>query len=188
MIRIIAGLWRRRLIQAPDPLITRPTSNRLRETMFNILTAHLLKNDCSFQGMQVADVFAGSGALGLEALSRGAQHATFVEKNHHASSIIETNIQALGACAQSTVMRADVLTLKAPSSPYDLVFLDPPYQQGLIAHMLERLQESHWLHAQSLVVIEAKITDQLVISCPWQIKDHRTSGIAALWLISLKEM
>ncbi|MGI4852100.1 MAG: 16S rRNA (guanine(966)-N(2))-methyltransferase RsmD [Janthinobacterium lividum] len=187
IMRIIAGKWRRCLIKMPDLGITRPTSDRLRETIFNVLNAYLLKNNRSFEDMRVADIFAGSGALGLEALSRGAKQATFIEQNYAASQILQQNIASLQANSQCHLIVADAFSLDAPQVPYDLIFLDPPYSQGLIERMLVRLEAQKWLSPQGSVVIEAKITDNVKISDNWQIYDDRTSGIAAFWLISLKK-
>ena len=188
MMRIIAGKWRRRLIKIPDFEITRPTSDRMRETIFNVLNSHLLKNNRSIQDMNVADLFAGSGAMGFEALSRGAAYVTFIEQNYQASQIIRQNIQYLQAESQSKLINADIFALKTPSICYDLVFLDPPYEQGLIQPILMRLKAQEWINSQSLIVIEAKVTDKIIISDDWEIKDYRTSGIKALWLISLKKI
>jgi 16S rRNA (guanine966-N2)-methyltransferase len=131
-VRIIAGRWPGRPIVAPPGRATRPTSDRTREALFSMLASRL----GSFDGLKVADLFAGSGALGLEALSRGAAHCVFVETDRAAVEAIRTNLAALGA-------EGDILALSAEHAripgPLDLAFLDPPYRSGLAASTLARL-------------------------------------------------
>jgi 16S rRNA (guanine(966)-N(2))-methyltransferase RsmD len=122
MLRIIAGIWRGRKLQAPAGETTRPTADRTRETLFSMLTSRL----GSFDELTVADLFAGSGALGLEALSRGAAKAVFVEQDAPAIRALRANIAALHAQAQCDVRAASVLALGPAPAPLDAVMLDPP--------------------------------------------------------------
>jgi len=122
-MRIIAGKWRGRPIEAPPGIGTRPTADRVRETLFSMLASRL----GDFEGLQVADLFAGSGALGFEALSRGAASATFVENNSNAAAVIRRNAERLGVFAD--VLGSSALALPL-SDPFDLVFADPPYAAG----------------------------------------------------------
>ena len=131
-MRIIAGKWRGRLIAAPKGLATRPTSDRTREALFSMLTSRL----GSFEGLKVADIFAGSGALGLEALSRGADHCVFVDNDRSAIEAIRANLAALGASGEVRPGGAEHISLP---HPVDLAFLDPPYRSGLAAEALEKL-------------------------------------------------
>jgi 16S rRNA (guanine966-N2)-methyltransferase len=131
-MRIIAGQWRGRPIAAPKGLATRPTTDRTREGLFSMLTSRL----GSFEGLKVADVFAGSGALGLEALSRGAAHCIFIDNDRAALDAIRANIAALGASGEARPGSAEHLRLP---HPVDLAFLDPPYRSGLAAAALEKL-------------------------------------------------
>lgn len=131
-MRIIAGKWRGRALAAPQGLATRPTANRVREALFSMLQSRI----GSFEGLTVADLFAGSGALGLEALSRGAARCFFVESDPAAHEAIRRNIAALSAEGELMAARAEHVRL---SSPIDLAFLDPPYGSGLAAPSLERL-------------------------------------------------
>jgi len=122
-MRIIAGIWRGRTIVAPTGTDTRPTSDRTREALFSMLASRL----GSFDGLRVADICAGTGALGLEALSRGAAHCTFIERDRTAVGVLRANIEKLGA-------NADVRPIAAEGfkgGPYDLVLIDPPYGTGL---------------------------------------------------------
>ena len=122
-MRIIAGAWRGRPIEAPPGMATRPTADRVRETLFSMLASRL----GSFEDMRVADLFAGSGALGLEALSRGAAHATFVESDPKASASIRRNVEKLGAQDRVQLVGGSALALPK-LEPFDLIFADPPYQ------------------------------------------------------------
>jgi 16S rRNA (guanine966-N2)-methyltransferase len=131
-MRIIAGKWRGRTLIAPPGEATRPTADRTREALFSMLTSRL----GSFEELRVADMFAGTGALGLEALSRGAAHCTFVERDREAIAALKSNIDRLGATG------ADVRAQAAEGfagGPFDVVFLDPPYGSGLGQKVLPRL-------------------------------------------------
>jgi 16S rRNA (guanine966-N2)-methyltransferase len=131
-MRIIAGQWRGRPLIAPQGQDTRPTADRVREALFSMLASRL----GSFEGLQVADLFAGSGALGLEALSRGAAHCVFVENDRRAVEAIRANIASLGASAE---VRARGAEHSALPGPVDLAFLDPPYGSGLAPAVLAKL-------------------------------------------------
>ncbi len=123
-MRIIAGRFARRVLKVPKGLDVRPTADRVREALFSALESR-----GAIAGARVLDLFAGSGALGLEALSRGAAHATFVEQRTTAASALRANIDALGAGAESSVIRADAMAWhrRAPAAAFDLVLADPPY-------------------------------------------------------------
>jgi 16S rRNA (guanine966-N2)-methyltransferase len=142
-MRIIAGKWRGRRLMAPEGLATRPTSERAREALFSMLQSRL----GSFEGLRVADLFAGSGALGLEALSRGAAHCTFVENDSRAVQAIRANVAALGAVAE--VRQGAAEHARVPE-PVHLAFLDPPYGSGLAAAALAKLD----LAAGALLSVE----------------------------------
>lgn len=131
-MRIIAGRWRGRPLVAPQGQDTRPTADRVREALFSMLASRL----GSFEGLQVADLFAGSGALGLEALSRGAAHCVFVENDRRAVDAIRANIAALGASGEVLARGAEHAAF---SQPVDLAFLDPPYGSGLAPAVLAKL-------------------------------------------------
>jgi 16S rRNA (guanine966-N2)-methyltransferase len=124
-VRIIAGEWRGRAIAAPSGDATRPTSDRAREALFSMLASRL----GSFEGLRVADLFAGTGALGLEALSRGAAHCSFIEQDRPAVETLRRNVEKLGAGGRADV-RAQSALHPLPG-PFDLVLIDPPYGSGL---------------------------------------------------------
>ena len=149
-MRIIAGEWRGRKLTAPAGDTTRPTADRTRETLFSMLASRL----GSFDGLSVADLFAGSGALGLEALSRGAASALFVEQDAKALDAIRANIRTLDAGASATVRAGSVLALGIAREPLDLVLLDPPYRTGAGAVALDRLARLGWIGSGTWISLE----------------------------------
>jgi 16S rRNA (guanine966-N2)-methyltransferase len=149
-MRIIAGEWRGRKLTAPAGDTTRPTADRTRETLFSMLASRL----GSFDGLSVADLFAGSGALGLEALSRGAASALFVEQDAKALDAIRANIRTLDAGARATVRAGSVLALGIAREPLDLVLLDPPYRTGAGAVALDRLARLGWIGSGTWISLE----------------------------------
>ncbi|WP_171054965.1 16S rRNA (guanine(966)-N(2))-methyltransferase RsmD [Mycobacterium sp. DBP42] len=157
MTRIIAGAYGGRRIAVPRSG-TRPTSDRVREAVFNALTARL-----DFAGLAVLDLYAGSGALGLEALSRGATSATFVESDARAATVIAENIAALGV-RHATVRRGSVDTVLAGGAtrPVDLVFADPPYDldDAAVDAMLAALAGTGWVAAGTLVLVERRASSR----------------------------
>jgi 16S rRNA (guanine966-N2)-methyltransferase len=176
-MRIIAGEWRGRPLQTPGGQGTRPTADRTRETLFSMLASRL----GSFDGLRVADLYAGSGALGLEALSRGAAHATFVETDPNALKTIRANLASLKA-----VDRADVRPLSAANlaltQPFDLIFADPPYAQGAGSAVIETVRTAGWLAGGGWLAIETEAREQ-VESGDWKIEAERRVGRARLTLI-----
>ncbi len=158
-MRIIAGEWRGRKLTAPKGDGTRPTADRARETLFAMLTSRL----GDFEGLQVADLFAGSGALGLEALSRGAAHCLFVEQDRAAVDVIRANITALGAQARARVEVGSVMQLRAASAPLDLILVDPPYQSGAGEVALDRLLRLGWIGPQTWIAVETSFKEDVVI-------------------------
>lgn len=155
-MRIISGQWRGRPLDAPKGDTTRPTSDRAREGLFSMLASRL----GSFEDLAVADLFAGTGALGLEALSRGAAHCTFVEKDRAALDILRRNVDRLGAGERADIRAQAVEHAPPPLRPHDLVMMDPPYGAGLAQAGLDRaalwLAPGGWLsvevHGESLTV------------------------------------
>lgn len=139
-MRIIAGAWRGRPIEAPPGLATRPTADRIRETLFSMLASRL----GSFEELRVADLFAGSGALGLEALSRGAASASFVESDAKAAAVIRRNAEKLGAAERVRVLGGSALSLPR-SDPFDLILADPPYAPGSGSAAVAAVAAADWL-------------------------------------------
>lgn len=139
-MRIIAGEWRGRSIEAPPGASTRPTADRLRETLFSMLASRL----GSLEDLRVADLFAGSGALGLEALSRGAKSAVFVEKDANAIAAIRRNAERLGAGNRVQLIAGSALALPR-SEPFDLILADPPYAPGSGSAVVHSVVNAGWL-------------------------------------------
>ena len=158
-MRIIAGEWRGRKLAAPKGDSTRPTADRARETLFAMLTSRL----GDFEGLQVADLFAGSGALGLEALSRGAAHCLFVEQDRAAVDVIRANVATLGAQARSRVETASVMQLRAAQAPLDLILADPPYQSGAGEVALDRLLRLGWIGPETWIAVETGFKEDVAV-------------------------
>jgi 16S rRNA (guanine966-N2)-methyltransferase len=152
-MRIVGGRFRGRALAAPKSQAIRPTGDRLRESIFNIL-AHGYGDPVT--GARVLDLFAGTGALGLEALSRGADFVLFVDDGAEARALIRANVDTLGVGGTSRVFRRDARSLGPahPVEPFSLLFLDPPYGQGLAEQALTSAREGGWLTAQALVMVE----------------------------------
>lgn len=176
-MRIIAGEWRGRQLQAPSGQETRPTADRTREALFSMLVSRL----GSFEGLRVADLYAGSGALGLEALSRGAAHATFVENDSKALAAIRANLSALGAADRADVRPLSAAKLAA-SQPFDLVLADPPYGQGSGTAVVAAIRDACWLAEGGWVAIETEAGEP-VDPGGWRVDVERRVGRARLTLI-----
>jgi 16S rRNA (guanine966-N2)-methyltransferase len=155
-MRIVGGRLRGRALAGPKSPAIRPTADRLRESLFNILT-HAY--DDPVTGARVLDLFAGTGALGLEALSRGAKFAQFVDDGAEARALIRQNVEALGLAAATRIFRRDATKLGAahPVAPFSLVFLDPPYGKGLAEQALASALEGGWLTGEALIVVEESV-------------------------------
>jgi len=149
-MKIIAGQWRGRALLAPPGKDTRPTSARAREGLFSMLVSRI----GSFEGLHVADLFAGTGALGLEALSRGAAHCTFVERDRAALDKLKRNIEMLGAAERAEVIAQGVEHVRPPARPCDLILIDAPYGAGLAQMALDRIGGGGRLAAGGWVSIE----------------------------------
>lgn len=177
-MRIIAGEWRGRRLVVPPGLATRPTSDRAREGLFSMLASRL----GSFEGLQVADLFAGSGALGLEALSRGAAHCLFVDKERTAVDAIRNNVAALGAGARVEIRQQAAEYAMKPAQPCDLILLDPPYESGLADRALAMIANKEWLRTGALVSVESK-SEALTIPDGLEREAHRRFGRAHVHLL-----
>ena len=181
-MRIIAGQWRGRTLRAPEGDTTRPTADRTRETLFSMLASRI----GAFEELSVADLFAGSGALGLEALSRGCTRCLFVEQDAAAIRAIRANITALGAQAASDVRAGSVLALGAPKGPpLDLVLMDPPYGTGAGAVALDKLARLGWIGPASWVSIETS-RDEAVSVRGFATDAARDVGRARLHILRME--
>lgn len=182
MTRIIAGIAKGRRIAVPPGRGTRPTSDRAREGIFSTVGSLL----GPFDGLRVLDLYAGTGAVGLEALSRGAAHALLVESDPRAARVIRANIRSLGlAGAELVVDRVErVLRVRVPAEPYDFVFADPPYAMGEseVIETLERLRDGGWLAPDALVAVErGSRGGDLVWPAGFEAERVRRYGEAVVW-------
>lgn len=155
-MRIVAGRFKGKPLDAPKGLSTRPTSDRVREALFNVLTHGA--PEIAFQETRVLDLFSGSGALGLEALSRGARYCLFIEEDAEARGAIRRNVETLGLTGVTKIWRRDATRLGPVGtlSPFDLVFCDPPYGKGLGSNALSSAREGGWLAPGAVLVLEER--------------------------------
>jgi len=174
--RIIAGRWRRRKLHFPPLPGIRPSPDRVRETLFNWLRDRV-------EGARCLDLFAGSGALGLEALSRGAAQVTFVDKERQATDAIRAHLTLLGA-EGAEVLQTDALTwLAGTATPYDLVFLDPPFDGNLVPEACARLRQA-WLKPGAWVYIEHAADSVPVLPPEWQVLRESRAGRVGFRLVA----
>jgi 16S rRNA (guanine966-N2)-methyltransferase len=174
-MRIIAGKWRARPIEAPPGVGTRPTADRARETLFSMLASRI----GSFEDLRVADLFAGSGALGFEALSRGAAQAVFVENDPKAQAIIRRNADKLGAAVE--ILGGSAAALPR-AEPFDLIFADPPYERGSGSAAVKAVANAEWLARGGWMCIETSSDDE-VEPAAFTIEGNRIVGRARLTLL-----
>ena len=172
-IRIIGGQWRGRKLPVPDSAGLRPTTDRVRETLFNWLAADLPQSRC-------LDCFAGSGALGIEALSRYAGHVTLLELEPSVARQLNSNLQTLKSTTGQVVQGNALQWLNQPGQPYDIVFIDPPFRKGLLSETVTLLENRGWLASEALIYIECE-TEQGTLQVPdsWQLHREKTAGQVA---------
>lgn len=177
-MRIVAGEWRGRKLVAPEGDTTRPTADRTRETLFSMLVSRL----GSFEGLKVADLFAGSGALGLEALSRGAAQCLFVDQDPAAVRAIRRNIANLHAQVQCEVRACSALSLGPTREPLDLVLLDPPYGTGAGAVAIDKLARHGWMNDATWISLETSGEESIAVR-GFEVETVRDVGKARLHLL-----
>jgi 16S rRNA (guanine966-N2)-methyltransferase len=175
-VRIVGGQFRGRPLAAPGHEGTRPTSDRAREAMFNIL-AHGMPG-FALAGARVLDLFAGTGALGLEALSRGAAFCLFVEQEADARALVRRNVEALGLTGVTKIFRRDATDLgpAGRNGGFALAFLDPPYDQGLAERALASVAEGGWLAPGAIAVIEERKGTGVTLPAGFEALDKRSWG------------
>jgi 16S rRNA (guanine966-N2)-methyltransferase len=172
-MRIISGTWRGRVLKTPSGETTRPTADRTREALFSMLASRL----GSFEDLIVADIFAGTGALGLEALSRGAGFCTFVDHDRDAVKAIRGNLEMLGA--KGEVLAVPVSALGPARRPCDLLLFDPPYGSGGAGALIEKLTRLGWAAESAWAAVETR-SDEQVSAEGWMLDTERRHGIAKL--------
>ncbi len=179
-LRIVAGKWRSRLLPIADEPGLRPTSERIRETLFNWLAS-------TIEGSRCLDLFAGSGALGLEALSRGADEVVFVENSARAAAVLKESVKMLEASG-ARIHKADAIRyLKSEPEPFDIVFLDPPFAADLLKDLCRLLSEGNWLAEGARVYLEQD-RERLLPELPdgWTILNDKTAGQVRYALVTVK--
>lgn len=179
-MRIIAGKFRGAQIEAPKGLATRPTPDRVREALFNVLEHGAPHFD--FEGARVLDLFAGSGALGLEGLSRGARFCIFVEESAQARASIRRNVEALGLTGATKIWRRDATKLGEAGTlqPFDLIFCDPPYGKGRGEPALAAAVEGGWVGTHAIAVHEERADLAIAWPAPFVEIDRRRYGDTAI--------
>ena len=175
-MRIVAGKFRAKRIEAPKGLTTRPTSDRVRQALFNVLEHGAPQFD--FAGARVLDLFAGSGALGLEAMSRGARFCLFVEESADARASIRRNVEALSLTGITKIWRRDATNLGEAGTlaPFDLIFLDPPYTKGLGLRALQSAAAGGWIKDGAIAVLEDRADAEIELPAAFRQLDARIYG------------
>ena len=176
-MRIIAGQLRGRTLEAPKGQSTRPTGDRVREALFSMLASRV----GSFEGLHVADLYAGSGALGFEALSRGAAFATFVETDPTAQAAIKANAAKLGVAERVRILGGSALALPR-SEPFDLIFADPPYAPGSGSGIVKVVSGADWLAVGGWMSVETDRRD-VVEPAGYEVEVEREIGRARITLL-----
>jgi 16S rRNA (guanine966-N2)-methyltransferase len=185
MLKIVGGKHRGRSIATPEGSNTRPTSNRARESLFNILMHANWQEDGTSPliDARVLDAFAGSGALGIEALSRGAAHATFIDNDATAIRLIGENLRKMGEASNAKVIRADAAQPPPSREACDLVFLDPPYRSGQASPALTAMADAGWLKPGAIASVELAGTEDLLSPSRFEIIDERRYGAAKIVIL-----
>ena len=187
-MRIVGGRHRGRPLKGPKGSTVRPTSDRARESLFNILVHG--QEWFSLEGTRVVDVFSGSGAFGLEAVSRGAAQATFIDNNSSAIAAVRANAEVLKEWHKVTLLKHDVTQLAPPPlaahAPCALAFLDPPYESGLAELAVQNLQKKGWLTADALCIVEVAAIERFTPPPGVDVIDERDYGAARFVFLQLR--
>lgn len=187
-MRIVAGKFRGLSLATPKDERVRPTSDRVREAIFNVLAHNEFGIGFKIDGARVLDLFAGTGALGLEALSRGAAFVLFVDDHFESRALVRRNVEAAHATGTTKIWRRDATTLgEMPANaggPFDLVFIDAPYRKGLLAGALEAVRCGHWLAARALIVAEMAAEEAFAAPEWLETLDERVYGDTKLVLMA----
>ena len=180
MLRIIAGKHRGRKLTPLEGGTVRPTVGRAREAIFNILAHAAFAPRPVYEDAIVLDAFAGRGALGLEALSRGARFVSFMERDRKARGVLTANMTALAATRQTAVLAADALRPPRASAPASLLFLDPPYAEDWASPALTALATAGWLLPEAIAVVELAVKRDFVPPAGFALLDERRYGAAKI--------
>jgi 16S rRNA (guanine966-N2)-methyltransferase len=185
-VRITGGQFRGRALAEPPDNRVRPTSDKVRQAIFNILTHNAFGFE--LDGAKVVDVFAGTGALGLEALSRGAGFALFVDDSAESRALIRTNVEALNLTGVTKIWRRDAADMgplgAGAGGPFNLAFLDAPYRKGLTERALASLAAGNWLAPGALAIAEAAADENIATPDGFTLLDQRAYGETALYIFA----
>ena len=185
-MRIIAGKYKSKKLFAPEGKTTRPTSDRTREAVFNVLESYFRKKGISWADVNVLDAFSGTGALGLEALSRGAVSLTAAEKDSRATVCFWKNADVFVKGGSRIDLFADALLPPQAKKPVVLLFMDPPYAKGLIKPALEALEQKGWIDKNTLCVLETERHEKDILPDSFDITDMRFYGKSAVLFVQKK--
>lgn len=183
-MRVVAGLYKNRKLVAPSGNITRPTLDKTREALFDILSACLKQNGQKWKDIVFLDVFAGTGAVGIEALSRGAKKAFFIENNNEALACIQQNTEGMPGV---TIFASDAASPPFTPVPADIAFLDAPYYLQLWEKALVALKNNGWLTPQTIIVVEVARKEESIFPADFEAISERLYGKNKLLFCRLKE-
>ncbi|MGZ5923423.1 MAG: 16S rRNA (guanine(966)-N(2))-methyltransferase RsmD [Rhizomicrobium sp.] len=179
-MRITGGHFRGRALAEPPDNRVRPTSDKVRQAIFNILAHHNFDGGFTLEGAKVIDVFAGTGALGIEALSRGAAYALFVDDSADSRALIRRNVEALNLTGATKIWRRDATDMgplgAGAGGPFDLAFLDAPYRKGLTEKALASLTAGGWLSPNAIVIAETAADEKIETPEGFALLDSRNYG------------
>lgn len=189
-MRIVGGTFKGRTLKAPSSQTVRPTSDKARQALFNILEHNpdLYSDGNALDGANVIDLFAGTGALGLEALSRGAAYALFVDSSVEGRGLIRENMLTMGVAVRARLFKRDATKIgdRGKMDPFTLAFLDPPYGKGLGDEALKALDDGGWLAPGALVIFEESAKADIAIPPAFSVLDEREMGEARLRFLRYK--
>ena len=186
-MRIVSGQYKGKKLVTPKSDKIRPTSDRTRETIFDVLTHKL---EIEFNGRRVLDLFCGTGALGLEAISRGAEFALFVDKNPEARGIVRRNIEQMNLTGKTKVFGRDIKRMGKPNKKlelFDIVFADPPYNKNLINDTFEACTEDEWIQHDAIIVAEESSNTKIEIPKKFKMLDRRILGETQIIICQYKD-
>jgi 16S rRNA (guanine966-N2)-methyltransferase len=188
-VRITGGTLRGRNLVTPPDARVRPTSDKVRQAIFNILAHNDFGIAFSLEGAKVCDLFAGTGALGIEALSHGAAFALLVDDSAESRALIRTNVESLGLTGVTKIWRRDATDLgpmaAGSGGPFDLAFLDPPYRKNLVAPALASLRDGGWLSPSALVVVETSEDETVTPPDGFSMQIARVYGDTRVWILAV---
>lgn len=187
-MRITAGRFGGRTLAAPADSGVRPTADKVRQAIFNILEHRGFGSSRPLEGARVVDLFAGTGAMGLEALSRGAAYALFIDDSATSRALIRTNVEALGLTGSTKIWRRNATSLGPLDtlSPFDIAFLDPPYRKDLLAPALAGLRDGGWLKRPAIAVAEAAEDETIPVPDGYVLADERVYGDTRVGFLLLR--